>query len=107
MMNQNTTDTGNDVRGICSQITPSGRDHRVLQAIPDQITVEKLKSINIFSVATWEERTLMETGKFEVTKEKMRKLKIDILGLCEMRRKEEGLIESDKYNYIYSGEDKH
>ena len=50
--------------------------------------MEKKKSA--INVGTWNVRTMMRAGKLENIKREMDKGRIDILGLCEVRWKDEG-----------------
>ncbi|KAL4131689.1 hypothetical protein QTP88_008968 [Uroleucon formosanum] len=54
---------------------------------------------------TWNVRTLLQTGKLENLKIEMKRLKIHILGLSEMRWNGQGDFISGDYRFIYSGVD--
>lgn len=54
-------------------------------------------------VATWNVRTMNERGKLENLKQEMRRNKIDVLGVSEVRWKDSGDLDSDEYRIIYSG----
>ena len=102
------SDKVNSVKGgnhTCG-VTSLGRDSHGQQVAPDghQATSRKNKSKTI---ATWNVRTLLEKGKLDNVKHEMSRMKVNILGLSEVRWKGAGEFESDGYKVIYSGEDKH
>lgn len=45
----------------------------------------KMKGHDIKRVGTWNVRTLLQAGKLENIKAEMKRLKVDILGISEMR----------------------
>ncbi|ESO12186.1 hypothetical protein HELRODRAFT_158648 [Helobdella robusta] len=45
-----------------------------------------------FTAATWNVRTLYQTGKFENVKQEIKRMKLSILGLSETRWKKSGVI---------------
>ena len=51
-------------------------------------------------VATWNVRTLFQNGKFDNVKQEMTRMRINILGMCEVRWTGAGLITSDEYTVI-------
>ncbi|GFO47125.1 craniofacial development protein 2-like protein [Plakobranchus ocellatus] len=96
----------NDVKeGSCFKSTPvsSGRESYVPQVTPDrhQATARKMK--DKLNIATWNIRTLLQKGKLENIKQEMERMKLNILGLSEVRRKEAGKITSGGHEIIYSG----
>jgi len=54
-------------------------------------------------IGTWNVRTLLQTGKLENLKIELKRLKIDILGISEMRWNGQGDFISRDYKVIYSG----
>jgi len=54
-------------------------------------------------IGTWNIRSMLRAEKLENVKREMKKNKLNILGLTEVRWKESGDIVSDKYRVIYSG----
>ena len=52
-------------------------------------------------------RTVYQCGKLQNIKLEMERLKLDILGVCEVRWKGKGDFCSDKYRVIYSGGELH
>ncbi|XP_025412229.1 uncharacterized protein LOC112684781 [Sipha flava] len=63
----------------------------------------KMKGHDIKRVGTWNVRTLLQTGKLENLKVEMKRLKIDILGVSEMRWLKSGDFWLGEYRIIYSG----
>ena len=55
------------------------------------------------NVGTWNVRTMNEKGKLENIKQEMKTLKINVLGLSEVRWKGVGDFVSDDFRIIYSG----
>ncbi|GFO32942.1 craniofacial development protein 2-like [Plakobranchus ocellatus] len=96
----------NDVKeGSCFKSIPvwSGRESYVPQVTPDrhQATAPKLK--DKLNIATWNIRTLFKKGKLENIKQEMERMKLNILGLSEVRWKGAGKITSGGHEIIYSG----
>ena len=58
-------------------------------------------------IAAWNVRTLNEKGKLENVKQEMRRNRIDILGLSEVRWKDGGDLETGEFRFIYSGGKEH
>ncbi|GFO33860.1 craniofacial development protein 2-like protein [Plakobranchus ocellatus] len=96
----------NDVKeGSCFKSIPvsSGRESYVPQVTPDrhQATARKLK--DKLNIATWNIRTLLQKEKLEEIKQGMERMKLNILGLSEVRWKGAGKITSGGHEIIYSG----
>ena len=65
---------------------------------------EKRKRATLeLNVGTWNVRTMRVRGKLENVKQEMRRLKLNVLGLSEVRWEGEGDFVSDEYRVIYSG----
>ena len=64
--------------------------------------VDKKKKVN--SIATWNVRSLGVCGKLENIKIEMKPLNIDVLGMSEIKWKDNGDFWSDNYRVIYSGD---
>ncbi|GFO43632.1 LOW QUALITY PROTEIN: craniofacial development protein 2-like [Plakobranchus ocellatus] len=79
------------IKGYMPQVTP---DHH-------QATAHKLK--DKLNMATWNIRTLLQKGKLENIKQEMKRMKLNILGLSEVRWKRAGKITSGGHEIIYSG----
>lgn len=54
-------------------------------------------------IGTWNVNTLLQTGKIENLKIEMRRMKLDILGISEIKWSGTGDFWSDDYRVIYSG----
>ena len=61
----------------------SGRDRHAPQVTPDrhQASVVKLKTTQNLKIATWNVRTMLQTGKLENIKKEMERLNLNVLGL--------------------------
>ena len=57
-------------------------------------------------LGTWNVRTLSQRGKFEEVEKEMKRLKLDILGLSEVRWTGAGKIVDENVTFYYSGGDK-
>ncbi|GFO35656.1 craniofacial development protein 2-like [Plakobranchus ocellatus] len=57
----------------------------------------------ILNISTWTIRTLLQKGKLENIKKEMERMKLNILGLSEVRWKGAGKITSGGHEIIYSG----
>jgi len=62
---------------------------------------------NKHRIATWNIRTLHQPGKIDGVIQEMDRLKINILGLCEVRWKHSGQFKKGEKTVIYSGGDEH
>ena len=85
-----------------------GRDHHVLQVMPDRhpATVCYNNSC-VRRIATWNVRTMYQSGKMDNVLKEMKRLKINILGVCEVRWTQSVKITSDGTTFIYSGGTEH
>ena len=62
---------------------------------------------NILVIGTWNVRTLNQPGKLENLKLEAKRLKANILGVCEHRKTGADVIADEDYTFIYSGGEKH
>jgi len=62
---------------------------------------------NSLNIATWNVQTLYKKGTLELAKQEMDRMKINILGLSEVRWTGAGKINSDDKKIIYSGGKNH
>ena len=70
----------------------------------NQATAQKWRKGKIqLRCATWNVRTLYQTGKLENMKREMKRMKIDILGLSEVRWPGVNKLNTDEGCFIYSG----
>ena len=61
----------------------------------------------MINIGTWNVRSLYQTGKPDNVIAEAKRLKIDVLGLSEVRWCGRDRIRKDKYKLIYSGGDRH
>ncbi|XP_039276087.1 craniofacial development protein 2-like [Nilaparvata lugens] len=57
-------------------------------------------------IGTWNVRTLLQAGKLENAKQEMKRNRLDVMGMCEMRWGGNGELVSGDYKLFYSGEEK-
>ena len=83
-----------------------GREDHVRQVSPDrhQATVHNRHQLKI---GTFNVQTMLLKGKVENVKQEMKRRKINILRLSEMRWKGAGCITPDGYKKLYSGGEHH
>ena len=60
-----------------------------------------------WKVATWNVRTMFQSGKLANVQQEMERLNISILGISEVRWTGSGEIQYEKSKFIYSGGDSH
>ena len=56
-------------------------------------------------IGAWNARTLLQAGKLENLKEEMRRNKVDVMGISEVRWKQSGELMSDEFRMFYSSGD--
>ena len=56
-------------------------------------------------VGTWNVRTLRRAGKLENAKREMERNGLDVLGMSEVRWKDNGDVWSGGYRFLFSGND--
>lgn len=80
-----------------------------MQVEPDRhpVTARNRNQNNVFKVATWNVRTLFQTGKLENVRQEMKNLGVNILGISEVRWTGVGRITEEGKDFIYAGGDKH
>jgi uncharacterized protein YqeY len=69
---------------------------------PSVLLGKRGKRGKYLKIGTWNVRTMLRTGKLENIKHEMKRNELDILGLCEVRWRDEGEIESDGYRIMYT-----
>ena len=57
-------------------------------------------------IVTWNVGTMYQPGKFECIQREASRLKIDILGLAEVRWTQSGKLTTDEHVMVYSGHQK-
>ena len=83
-------------------VTP-GRTRHVQQVASDRHPATARNSIKL-KVATWNVRTMHQPGKLENVAREMTRLKVDIMGVCEVRWTGAGTVDLDDGGcMIYSG----
>lgn len=58
-------------------------------------------------IGTWNVRTLHRTGRYENLKREFEAMKLDILGIAEMRWTDDGIVRDEEHVTIYSGGEQH
>ncbi|GFO36777.1 craniofacial development protein 2-like protein [Plakobranchus ocellatus] len=82
----------------------SGRGSHVPQVTLDRHLVTACKTTTTTTkIATWNVRTMLQKGKLDNIKLEMERMKINILGLSEVRWQGAGVITSGNYKIFYSG----
>ena len=107
----------NSVNGAhrTSENSSLGREEHVRQVSSDRHQVKASSgnnnSINstgkTVRIGTWNIQAMFQKGKLENIKQDMRRMKINILGLSEVRWQGAGKITSDEFTIVYSGGDSH
>ncbi|GFN81560.1 craniofacial development protein 2-like [Plakobranchus ocellatus] len=96
----------NDVKGwpAINRPVSSGRGSHVPQVTLDCNLVTACKTTTTTTkTATWNVRTMLQKGKLDNIKREMERMKINILGLSEVRWQGAGVITSGNYKIFYSG----
>lgn len=98
----------NDVNGssVNTGAATSGQDDYVSQVSPvrHQATVNNRE---ILRIGTWNVNTLFQAGKYDNLKKEMNRMKMDFVGVSEVRWKGTGRCGSDGVEFIYSGGEEH
>ncbi|GFN83862.1 LOW QUALITY PROTEIN: endonuclease exonuclease phosphatase domain containing protein [Plakobranchus ocellatus] len=107
-MSQNHTETlVNNVKRVCDpNPNPSfGRDSHVQQVAPGRHPASacKIKTDETSRTATCNVRTLHQKGKLENVVKEMERMKLNILGLAEVRWTKAGSMKLGSKTLIYSG----
>ena len=72
----------------------------------DQHPPRKVRNINKYNICTFNVRSLSSATKLTELKAALKDINHDILGLCEVRRMGENIIEDDDYVMYYLGKTK-
>ena len=106
MINVKISSQNNSVKGVFRENTSLGRD-----GLKGQVTLDRqqttVRTKNLFKIGTWNVRTMFQKGKLGNVKKEMERLKLNVLGLCEVRWKGAGSFTTDNYTIFYSGGDQH
>ena len=82
-----------------------GKDHRMLQGIPDRYPAKVCRSINFNSrIAAWNVRPMHQSGKMDNIRMEIKRMKISILVVCEVRWTQPGKLTSEGTTFIYQEE---
>ena len=81
-------------------------DQETEERLPSDHAALKLRK-TFLTIGTWNVRTLYQAGKVENLMIEMNRLKVDIMGLAEVRWTGSGLIKYEDYSMIFSGGEKH
>ena len=109
MDQNNTRNTINSVNGISlpHAVDPSlGTRVHVQQVTLDRNPTTAQKK-RMLTIGTWNVRTLHQDGKLDNIKLEMERLKVNILGMSEVRWKGAGTFQSDNFKLVFSGGEKH
>ena len=75
--------------------------------VPDALHIPSGVAHRWINIGTWNVRTLHEGSKLEQIRNECTRLKIDILGMAEVRWKNIGQIKTEGWTLYYSGGEKH
>ena len=93
----------NNVRDHKSRVS-FDRDHHALQVIPDRCPATVYGTNNLNKrIAIWNVRTMYQSGKMDNIIMEMKRMKISILGVCEVRWKQSGILTYEGTTFIYLG----
>ncbi|KAI5696142.1 hypothetical protein M8J75_008778 [Diaphorina citri] len=73
------------------------------EAVMSDTMIKKHQLRRKIKIGTWNVKTMAQQGKIYNATKEMRRMKIDILGISEMRWPSEGSIEVDEHRVFYSG----
>ena len=104
-----TNSSQDSVNGVTSKRCNSslGRDPHAQQVSPDRHPITATKNRETMKIATWNVRTLYQSGKLENVEREAERNQINILGLSETRWIGTGKMSTEKYTIVYSGGAKH
>ena len=80
-----------------------GRRSREQQASSDRHQATAYKQNEEQRIATWNVRTLYQTGKLANLYQEMVRLKIGVFGVCEVRWPGSGEVQYERSKFVYSG----
>lgn len=73
----------------------------------DTLSSNNVKSTNkILNIGTWNVQTMMQAGKLQLLIKELKRLNMNITGICETRWKSRGHFKSDDHLVIFSGNEK-
>ncbi|CAF2950512.1 unnamed protein product, partial [Rotaria sp. Silwood2] len=98
-----TTANGTANSSTTNSTTPSATTSQTINLAPANAMTSKLNiTKDIFTVGTWNVKTLWATGKLELLRNEMKRYKYDVIGISEVRWTGKG--ETSSGDFIYSGE---
>ena len=106
MTNVKISSRQSSVNGVLKKNASLGRDGH-----EGQVTINRhqatVRTKNSLKIGTWNVRTMFQKGKLDNVKHEMEKLKLNVLGLSEVRWIGAGSFTTDNFITIYSGGDQH
>ena len=106
MMNVKISSRQNSVNGVLKKNASLGRDGH-----EGQVTLNCHQATactkNSLKIGTWIVRTMFQKGKLNNVKHEMERLKLNVLGISEVRWIGAGSFTTDNFIIIYSGGDQH
>ena len=100
--NRKTLNGVNGTANLSSRVAPGGRVSRQ-QGTFDRQPVTACNIREKTRIATWNVRTMNQPGKLECITREASRLKLDVLGLSEVRWKNSGRCATEDHVMIYSG----
>ena len=80
----------------------------MLQVISDRYPATVCRTNNLNKrIATWNVKTMYQSGKMDNIMMEMKRMKINIFGVCEVRWTQSGKLASERTTFIYSGGTEH
>ena len=95
----------NNVNGTCNGGASFGRDGHAPQVTPGRQHTTAIG--NSRRIATWNIRSMYQSGKMDNIIMEMKRLNISIMGVCEVRRTGAGKLQPNDATFIYSCREKH
>ena len=103
--------TRNSVKGGKSvkDVPSLGRDVDLWQVTLDRqsATASQRQKLKTLRISAWNVRTLYQKGKLNNVVHEIERIKIDILGIAEVRWTQKGIFQKDEHTVIYSSGDTH
>ena len=101
--NNSRTNTTSIQSATTSSTTASATTTQTINLVTANATINKLNiTKDIFTVGTWNVKTLWATGKLELLRNEMKRYKYEVIGISEVRWTRKG--ETSSGDFIWSGE---
>ena len=99
----------NSVNGdtAVGRVTSLGQDNHVRQVNADRHPVTVSTRGKMYRIGTWNVNTMYQAGKLDNVEQEIKRLKIDILGISEVRWTGNGQCQREGGTLYYSGGDQH